>query len=72
MSVTVIPNRGIMFSDELDRLRVAAVMEHQQNTLPEAVVYYIRALEDLYLDRLHRDHKQSAAEVGFVFPKEPS
>lgn len=65
MSVTIVPNSGIMSDDRLDSLRGDAIAAHHDTPLPDAVVHYLRALESDYLDRLHQQKKRSAREIGW-------
>lgn len=64
MSVQVLQNGGILFNDSLDRLRGDAIVACQSG-IPEDLVYYLRALERAYLDKLHQDHLRYAQEIGW-------
>lgn len=72
MSVTILPNTGIMGDDRLDKLRGDALVEHHAATLPEPVVYYLRALEARYMDLRNEEKRRALREVGWSFPKEPA
>lgn len=62
----VVSNSGI-FSDELlDALRGEAIAD-AQGGLPEAVVYYLRALEGQHLDLIASRKAQSLRDVGWKF-----
>lgn len=65
MSVTLVPNSGILSNDHLDRLRGDAIGAHHETPLPDAVVHYLRALESDYLDRQHAEKKKWAREIGW-------
>lgn len=67
----IMPNRGILFNDSLDKLRGDAIVACQDG-LPEALVYYLRALETSYLGMLHEQHKRSASDIGWKHIADPS
>lgn len=60
----VLENSGILFDDELDKLRAAAILACQDG-LPEDLVYYLKALEAAYLGKVHAEHRRSAQEIGW-------
>lgn len=70
MSVTVLPNTGILGNDHLDRLRGDALVA-TVNGLPEELVYYLRAIEGAYLDMKADQKRRAISEIGwkFVAPK---
>jgi len=54
----VMPNSGILSDDRLDKLRGEALTASDAG-LPEAVVYYLRAIESAYLG-LKQQQKMAA------------
>lgn len=69
----VLPNTGILGNDGLDRLRGDALTVCDAG-LPEPLVYYLRALEESYLDMKAEQKKRSVREIGWKFtpPKSES
>ena len=67
MSITVVPNSGILRNDMLDRLRGDAILASSVKGLPEPVVYYIRALESAYMEHEHQRRKAALAEIKWTF-----
>lgn len=68
MSVTIMPNTGILMDDNLDKLRRDALVEAQSG-LPEAVVCYLRALESAYLGMKMEQKKSALRDIGWKFVK---
>jgi hypothetical protein len=64
MSVSIVPNSGILFDDRLDRLRSDALMACQDG-LPESLVYYLSALEVAFLERKLEEHRRSLRDIGW-------
>ena len=67
----VVPNSGVMGEDALDRLRSEAVLEHHATPLPEAVVYYLRALEQRFADDRAERQRRAMREIGWTFAPTP-
>lgn len=57
MSVTVMPNSGILQDDRLDKLREDALIACPGG-LPEELVYYLRALEKAFMDQKARERQE--------------
>jgi hypothetical protein len=70
MSVTLVPNSGIMSDDHLDKLRGEAIYAHHDTPMPDECVHYLRALEERYLDGLHQQKKRHAREIGWKLSKD--
>lgn len=66
MSITVLSNTGILGNDPLDQLRGQALVASGDG-LPEALVYYLRALEGAYIDLRHVQKRKSLRDIGWKF-----
>lgn len=71
MSLTIIPNSGIMSDDRLDKLRGDAISACV-NGIPEPLVHYLHALERQYLDMRHNQKLESAREIGWKANEDPN
>lgn len=68
MNLHVVPNSGLFNEENLDRQRAEALTSVAFDTpIPEAVVCYIRALEERLLDAKADQKKRFAREVGWSF-----
>lgn len=63
--IRIVPNSGTFNDERLDGDRAAALtaIHAEQTILPEALVYYIRALEARLLDEIAERKRRSAAKL---------
>jgi hypothetical protein len=64
VSVTVVPNSGILQDDYLDRLRGDALTASDAG-LPEPLVYYLRALEKSFMTLKARERERWRNEIDW-------
>ena len=63
-----IPNSGVFNDETLDRLRSDAAVECASKNLPEALIYYLRALEAALIKE-KAEHKTLRAGSFWKLPK---
>lgn len=64
MSVTIVPNSGILQNDRLDELRKQALTVCN-NGLPDVLVEYLRALEKSHMNHIAEDRKRWRNEIDW-------